>query len=296
MPTALVTGATGTIGRWAVDALDDAYDVVGVDLERPADASASPHTFRAADLTVHGTAMELVTRVEPELVVHLAAIPGADHRSETETFMRNTASTHHVLDAAGRVGARVVWTSSEATYGVTFGDEARPLEYLPIDESHPQRPLEGYGLSKVVGETVAERTSRRYGVSVVSLQPSWVQVPGAYETTRIREAFDLEDPTPSGSLWSYIDVRDVASLVVAAAEADCTGHERYLAVAPDNYLGVPTATAIDAAWDGLPERCALTGDQSAFTAEKAERELGWTPEHTWRDAADASVSTPEVGR
>lgn len=296
MASVLVTGACGDIGRWTVEALSDDHEVIGVDRQRPREAGVEGVSYRAVNLTEQGPTLELIMDEQPDIVVHLAAIPGAGIRAAGETFASNAASSYFVLDAAGRVGADVVWTSSEATYGVTNGDEARPLEYLPIDEGHPQRPLDGYGLSKVVGETVAERTYRRYGVPVVSLQPTWVQTPGRYETAAIRESFDLADPLPSGSLWSYIDVRDLASLIGTAVEAELQGHERYIAVAEDNYLGVDTAEAIEAAWGTLPSECSLEGEQSGFSIQKARDTFGWKPVHSWRTAEDATVTEPGVIR
>ena len=294
METLLLTGALGGIGRWTVDALASEYEIVGVDLTEPPQSPYEAVTYRAADLTEQGPTWELIHHVDPDAVVHLAAVPGAAHRASTETFLTNVASTYNVLTAAGEVGARVVWTSSEATYGVTFGDEARPIEFLPIDETHPQRPEDGYGLSKVVGETIAERTVRRYGISVASIQPSWVQVPGAYRTAAIRESFDRNDPVPSGSCWSYVDVRDVAAIVRRALEDEPAVHERYLATAADNYLDVSTATAIEAAWGRLPEPCALEGDESAFSTAKAREELDWAPAHSWRAAETAAVASPRI--
>lgn len=292
MTRVLVTGACGDIGRWTVDALADDHDVIGVDLQRPRQAGVEGVSYRAVDLTEQGPTLELLADEQPDTVVHLAAVPGAGIRAAGETFVSNAASSYHVLDAAGRVDADVIWTSSEATYGVTYRDEPRPLAYLPIDEAHPQQPLDGYGLSKVVGEEIAERTHRRYGVPVVSLQPTWVQVPGRYETAPIRDSFDLKDPTPSGSLWSYIDVRDLTSLIHTIIQDDLQGHERYLAVGVDNYLGVDTAEAIEAAWGTLPDDCDLDGEGSAFSVDKARERFGWEPLHTWRDAEDADITEP----
>ena len=295
METVLLTGALGTLGRWTIDELAGDYEVVGVDRHRP--RGPIPYddvALLGADLTEQGPTREIVETVDPGALVHLAAIPGAGRRAGGETFLHNVASAYTVLDAAGREDVPVVWSSSEATYGVTFGEEARPLDRLPIDETHPQRPEDGYGLSKVVGETVAEWAVRRHGVPVTSIQPSWIQVPGAYETASVREGFSFEEPTPSGSLWSYVDVRDVARLLRLALEADAEGHERYLAAAAENYLGVPTESAIEAAWGELPEECDLEGEASAFSTEKARRELGWEPEHGWREAEGADVEGPAL--
>ena len=293
MQTLVVTGALGTLGRWTVDELADEYEIVGIDVHEPLDGSPYDTVeYLAADLTEQGPTWEIILDVNPDAVVHLAAIPGAGHRAGTETFVTNVASTYNVLTAAGTIDAEVVWSSSEATYGVTFRDEARPLEYLPVDETHPQRPEDAYGTSKVVGEMLAERTTRHYGVPVASLQPTWIQVPGAYETAAIRESFTLDDPTPSGSLWCYVDVRDVARMVKCALETEHDGHERYIAVAEDNYIDEPTADAIEAAWGGLAPECELVADEAAFSTSKARRDLGWEPEYTWREAETADVDGP----
>ncbi len=291
MDRVVVTGALGTLGRFTVSELKDTYQIIGLDVHEPRNPPKEVE-FLAVDLTEHGPTWELIERLDPKTVIHLAAIPGADHRADTETFLKNVASAYNVLTAAGRVGADVVWSSSEATYGVTDREEAQPLTSLPIDERHPQRPLDGYGLSKLVGETIAERTVRRAGISVTSIQPSWVQVPGHYETVPIRERFDLDTPTPSGSLWSYIDARDVARLIRLAVESPPEGHERYLAVAADNYLGVPTADAIEAAWGDLAPACDIEGDRAAFSTAKAQREFGWEPAYSWRESETADVEVP----
>ena len=295
METLVVTGALGTLGRWTVEELADEYEIVGVDVHEPRDGSPYDTVeYLAADLTEQGPAWEILVDVNPDAVVHLAAVPGAGHRAGTDTFVRNVTSTYNVLTAAGEIGASVVWSSSEATYGVTFRDEARPLEYLPVDEGHPQRPEDAYGTSKVVGELVAERTVRHYGIPVTSLQPTWIQVPGAYETAEVRESFDLTDPTPSGSLWCYVDVRDVARLIRLALETDPDGHESYIAVAEDNYIDESTTEAIQAAWGEHAPDCDIDGDGAAFSTAKARRDLGWKPEHTWRESETADVDGPRL--
>ena len=296
METLLITGALGTLGRWTVSELAGDYEIVGLDLEEPAESPHGTVEYLAADVTKQGPVWELCLDVDPDAVVHLAAVPGTGHRAGGETFRRNAVSTYTVLTAAGAVGADVVWSSSEATYGVTYREEPREITSLPVDETHPQRPEDAYGTSKVVGEIVAERTARRYGVSVTSLQFSWIQVPGVYETAAIRESFDPSEPTLSGSLWSYIDVRDAARLVRRALEDSPSGHERYIGAAVDTYLDTPTGEAIEAAWGDRAPEWHSGGNDAGFSSAKARRELDWNPAHSWRDAETASVDNPVVGR
>jgi UDP-glucose 4-epimerase len=289
----LVTGATGGIGSWVVERLAaDGHDVVGVDLRRPPGERENAH-FYAADLTDQGQAWELVQTTDPGQVVHCASIPRVGERPGTETFRNNVMATYNVLQAAGTVGADVVWTSSESLYGMPFADPPFLPDYLPVDEAHPKRPEDPYGASKLVGEQLARMVTRQYGISVTSLRPSWVQYPGDYDLTAVREGFDPGTADRSGNFWSYVDVRDVVSLVEAALAADHDGHEAYLAVADDNYLGRPTAETIEAVFGDLPDDCDLSGEQSAFSTAKARDELGWEPDHSWRTAESEDVAGPQ---
>lgn len=297
METLLVTGALGTVGRWTVDRLAAEYDVFAVDRERPDDPRGDVE-YRAADLTDRGAAWELVAEADPDAVVHLAAIPRVGLRTGTETFTTNVAATYNVLVAAGEAGVPTVWTSSESAYGIVFAEEPPLPASLPIDESHPTEPEDPYGTSKVAGEEVAKMVARRYDVPVTSIRPSWVQEPGAYVTPDARAEIDHDDPERSGNCWSYVDVRDVVSLLRAAVDASLdgrrSGHAAYNAVAADSYLERPTAAVIEAAWGELPDRCAIEGTESAYSIAAAERDLGWTPEHSWRTAETESVPDPEL--
>lgn len=289
----VVTGATGGAASWIVDGLAEAgWNVVGVDLDRPG-GDRENATFLAADLTDQGQAWELVQSVDPDAVVHFAAIPAMGIRPGTRTFENNVLSAYNALAAAGTVGARVVWASSESAYGTAFAEEPWLPEYLPLDEAHPLRPEDPYGASKVVGEEIARMVARRYGIDVASIRPSWINYPGRYETRAAREAFDPEHAEPSGNFWSYVDVRDVVSIVERALEAEFDGHEAFLAAAKDNYLDRPTAEAIEAAFGDRPERCELVGDRSAMYSRKAADVLGWEPAHSWRTAETEDVPGPE---
>ncbi|WP_224333264.1 NAD-dependent epimerase/dehydratase family protein [Haloprofundus halobius] len=302
MDTALVTGGLGRSGRWVVDRLADDYDVICVDRSQPGfEVPERPRIdFRAADLADRGEAFDLVSDLDPDAVVHWAALPSPTRHAGGRVFETNTMATYNVLVAAARREAKVVWASSESAYGFPFARETPLPDELPITEDHPLRPEDPYGTSKVVGEELAKMVVRRYGVSVASIRPSWIQYPGEYNC---RDRDDLREDRPLsemdldagvGNFWSYVDVRDVASLVATTLETEFDGHEVFHAAAAENYLGVATLDAVEEQFGALPDDCRLEGAASALSTAKAERLLDWRPVHSWRGAAGESVDGPDL--
>jgi nucleoside-diphosphate-sugar epimerase len=298
MERVLVTGGLGRSGRWIVDRLaDDGHEVVCVDVDHPgwgADPRANV-TFRGADLADRGDAMDLVAGEDPDAVVHWAAIPAPERNAGGRVYETNVEATYNVLVAAGRAGARVVQASSESAYGFPFAAEPRLPDELPITESHPLRPEDPYGLSKVVAEETAEMVVRRFGVPVLSVRPSWIQAPGDYPC-RDLAADSWADGV--GNFWSYVDARDVASLVAAGldalADGSIEGHEAVHAAAADTYLDRSVVNATREVLGSVPDDCTLSGTGSALSTAKARRLLEWAPAHSWREAADEDVPVPSL--
>ena len=288
----VVTGALGGSGKWIVDALRGEYEIVAIDRTLPESTDVDGVSFQAVDLSEQGPVWETILDADPSTVVHFGNIPHEENHAGGDVYENNVLSTYHVLEAAGRAGADIVWASSETVYGTHWPEPKLP-EYLPIDEEHPVAPWNGYETSKLAGEAAADRVTNAFDVSVVSVRPTWVQYPGRYQITPIREAFEFKSAGCFGNFWSYIDIRDVVSFVEAAVGADIDGHEVFNAFGPDNFLGVDTADAIEAGYGSLPERCDLQDDASAFSNEKARRLLDWEPVHSWKTAEDADLADPK---
>jgi nucleoside-diphosphate-sugar epimerase len=292
--TVLVTGGLGRSGRWLVDGLAADYEVVCLDTAHPGFEVAEREsiTFRAADLTDAGEAAETVAEVDPDAVVHWAALPTPERHAGSRVFETNTMATYNTLVAAGRADARVVWASSESAYGFAFRREDALPDRLPITEDHAFRPEDPYGTSKVVGEEIAKMVVRRYDVGAVSVRPSWIQYPGEYAC---RGMLAEEGPSVgAGNFWSYVDVRDVVSLVRAALDARPRGHEAVHAAGADTYLDRPTLDAVRDYFGALPDEVDLDGTGSPLSTARAERLFDWTPSHSWREAADEHVDPPTL--
>lgn len=288
----IVTGALGRAGTWAADRLArEDYHVTAVDLDHPGwEVAAREHVdFRAVDLTDAGETYGLVAELEPDAVVHYAALPAPTRHAASRVFETNTTSTFNVLDAAGRQGAQVVWTSSESAYGYPFREEPKLPPELPITEDHPLEPEDPYGTSKAAGEEVAKMVARRDGVDVVSLRPSWVQYPGEY--TCLENQDDLSAGV--GNFWSYIDVRDLASAVVDALETDIGGHEALNIAAADTYLDQSVDEACEAFFGEVPDS-SIRGLESALSTDSARQVIDWEPEFGCRNSGTDAVETPSL--
>lgn len=282
----IVTGGCGTSGAWIVDRLAETHDVTCLDREAPSDPRDGVD-YRTLDLTDAGSVFDVVTEVNPDAVVHWAAIPVAGDHAGVDLYRNNTLCAHAVLTAAGRVGADVVQASSDGAYGFFFAAETPVPDELPITESHALRPEDPYGLSKVVTEEIGKTVARRDGVRVASLRPSWIQLPSEYPCRDPAYVDDLS--AGAGNYWSYVDVRDVVDLVEAALDAAFDGHEAFNCVAPDNAFGRPVAELLTDYYGALPAECSVSGDSSAYSTAKATRMLGWEPTYSWKTAAGSTM-------
>ncbi|MDZ5811077.1 NAD(P)-dependent oxidoreductase [Halorubrum sp. AD140] len=304
METVLVTGGRGASGRWVVDRLAGDYEVVVVDYDHPGlDVAPAPHlSFRAADLADRGAALDVVHAVDPDAVVHWAAIPVAGTHPDGRVFETNVRAAKNVLDAAGRADARIVQASSDGAYGFFFAEPTPLPDELPVTEDHPLRPEDPYGLSKVTAEATAGAVARREGVSAVSIRPSWIQYPGDYPCRSDGYVDDLD--AGAGNFWSYVDARDVADLVAAALDVAGESnaavppgtHEAVNCVAADNALGRPLLDLLRESYGAVPDDCGVAegDDRGAYAVAKAERLFGWKPSRSWRAAADEDVPEPTL--
>ncbi|GAA5052915.1 NAD(P)-dependent oxidoreductase [Haladaptatus pallidirubidus] len=271
---------------------DEGHTVIGVDKTHPGSGTKVRDNveLKSCDLSTHGAIAELIQEVDPDVIVHLAAIPNPEVHPGTQVFENNVMSTYNVLTAAGRGNIPVTWASSESAYGFPFAANPVQPDYLPIDEAHPLRPEDPYGSSKLVGENIADVVARRYDIPIASLRISNVQYPGKYSVLDGRDSLQ----NGVGNFWSYVDGRDVVNAVARTLDADLSGHEPFVIAADDNYLGRPTMDAFKELFDGLPDEVSISGEDSALSSEKAKTVLGWEPNRTWRTAADENQPVPSL--
>jgi nucleoside-diphosphate-sugar epimerase len=175
----LITGGAGFIGSGVARRLAArGDDVVAFDIARSprletALAEYRNFEFVQGEITEWPQVVALVQRRKPDAVVHCAAIVGVTNSlaSPIGTFRVNVDGSLNLFEAMRLNGVRrVVNLSSEETYGVFEQDK--------IDETHPNRPLAPYGISKYAVERLACDYVATHGMEIVHVRTCWVYGPG----------------------------------------------------------------------------------------------------------------------
>jgi len=271
----VVTGCSGRFGQYVVRNLTaSGYDVLGVD--RVADPSIRPSWV--CDLSRTGDVFEAFAGAEA--VVHLAAIPAPNLMPDSLTFNNNASATYNVLKvAADRKIGKLVIASSIAAYGFLYARKMSEPKYLPLDEAHPCQPTDSYGLSKVVGETIADSFAAQTRASISSLRFPGINFDPEFKL--IKERFS--DPRYRlPGFWTYIDARDAAEACRLALEAAPPGHTIFNVAAPTSNMREPTDELLKRYLPTVKKREGrLVGNWSGMDSSKAERMLGFRAQHVW---------------
>jgi nucleoside-diphosphate-sugar epimerase len=305
----VVTGATGNIGTSLVRTLstdDRITEIVGVARRTP-DWNPPKTTFVAEDIR----APDLAQRFQgADAVVHLAWAFQPTHRP-LETWDVNVLGGIRAFEAAAAAGAgTLVYASSVGAYSP--GDGQR------VDESWPTHsvPTAAYGREKAYLERYLDAFEQRHPeIRVVRLRPAFVfQRASASEQRRIfaspllppwlvRRGRIPAVPAPAGLRFQAVHARDAAEAFRLAIVGDARGAFNIAAEpvidldALGSLLGarpiaIPPAAAkmaVGLAWRlhlvrADHELLELFLHLPLLDAERARRDLGWTPTYTGVEA------------
>ena len=299
----LVTGGAGYIGSHAAKALARAGSRVIVfdNLVAGHREAVKYGELVEGDIADTAAVRAALNRFQVDAVMHFAAYldVGESVRDPIKYYRNNVVGALSVLDAMAAEAVKAfVFSSTCATYG-------EPIE-TPIAETHPQRPINSYGESKLAVERALPHFERAYGIHAVALRyfnaagadpdgeigedhaPEIHIIPRAIDATTGGpglQVFGDDYPTPDGTcLRDYIHVSDLASAHVLALESIVrTGTSAAFNLGTGRPHSVKEVIAAveevsgrKVPWTLAPRR---PGDPAVLyaSARKAEAELGWTP-------------------
>ena len=285
----LVTGGSGLLGRFVVQALIGRTDVVVLDLKKP-----------VQDVPYH---LANITEIDPvraamvgvDAVVHLAGFDDGDAPDEDDYIAVNLKGAWNVLRAAEEAGVNVVAAaSSNAATGI---GRTAPPDYLPIDEAHPLRPRRAYDIAKQTMEVIGAGFARRSAMLVAMLRPPLIVRPenapwimAELNASGEDQGIAVDAPAYGGlpAFRAWVSSRDCAAAFAAALEADF-GPFDVFNVAADDTMGGVSALANAEAVLGYrpevrdPERFGSEPVASTLDNRRAKRVLGWQPGDRWSD-------------
>lgn len=315
----LVTGGAGYIGSHLVIALlEKGEDVIVFDSLELGHAETIETLKKYGNLKfVKGNLKNLddirgvflVNKIDS--VVHFAAYSQVAEsvKNPQKYYYNNVYGTLNLLNAMLEFNVKkIVFSSTAATYG-------EPV-YTPIDENHPQSPINPYGNSKLMVEKIMDDYDKAYGLKSVRLR--YFNVAGADSKTRIGEwhepethlipnvlkakedkvfkMFGTDYETKDGTcVRDYINVEDLAQAHIKALEYLKNGGKT-------NFfnLGTTEGNSVKEVFEAceaikgskIPlEICPRRGGDPAILVadnKKAKEVLGWIPEHDLKDCIETA--------
>ncbi len=189
----LITGGAGYIGSHAVISfLDAGHDILIFDnlevghIETINKLKKMGHVeFEKGDLKNLADVEKLFNKYEFEGVVHFAAYAIIEEsiNNPDKYYLNNVVGTLNLLHSMIKHNVkRIVFSSTCATYGEP--------NYVPIDEKHPQNPINPYGISKLMVEKILDDYDKAYDLKSIKLR--YFNVVGADSQLRIGEWHENE--------------------------------------------------------------------------------------------------------
>lgn len=322
MSTVLVAGGAGYVGSHAVKALAAAGDdVVIYDNLRAGHREAVDRliaafpgrriSFVEGDILDGALVRRTLEDTGATAVLHFAALlsVAGSVRDPFGYYRNNVVGTMTVLEAMAAAGVKHFVFSSTCA---TFGEPVHPT----LDESHPQRPINAYGETKLAVERALPHVEVAAGIRSIALRyfnasgadpdgligedhrPEEHIIPRAIAAVRGGEGLSIfgdDYPTDDGTcVRDYVHVCDLADAHVAALRRlEGGGASGFFNLGSGT--GMTVTQVLDAvgrvAGRAVPHTMGprRPGDPARLVASSglAKRELGWAPRH----GLDAIVET-----
>ncbi|MCW8470721.1 GDP-mannose 4,6-dehydratase [Fluoribacter gormanii] len=232
MKKVIITGATGFTGYYlSLELIRAGMNVIGLCQRLPSHPIPQVSYF-ACDLLNKEELCKIVKEIEPEVVVHLAAISFIGQNNAETMYLTNIIGTRNLLESLSQL-SKCPHNILLASSGNIYGNTDREF----IDETVPAAPVNDYSVSKLSMEYMARLWMSELPITIVRPfnytgveQPSLFLVPKL--VTHFSQRADFLELGNLNIVRDFSDVRDVVRayrrLIEVGGVADevvniCTG-------------------------------------------------------------------------
>jgi UDP-glucuronate 4-epimerase len=164
MKKIIITGCDGMIGYNVINQLNFDFETFGID--RKKSKLHIKYPFYLNDLNDKLSTFELLKKINPDIIIHLAADTGISYSFSNpyEVLKNNTSSLLNILEyiRLSNKKIKLLYASSSSVYGNTK---------QKINEKNTNLiPLSTYGMSKLMNEQLSQIYYDNYKISSIGLR------------------------------------------------------------------------------------------------------------------------------
>ena len=179
----LITGANGFCGRHLADVLVSGNNsVYGISRNIP-DALVAQHpnvTYEQCNLIDHTSVYNMLKKIEPDCIFHLAAESsvGSSWKNPVNMMNNNVLSQINIFEAVRELElpTRIIVACSSEEYGLITESD------LPVNEKCCFNPISTYAVSKISQDMLAYQYYKSYDMDIVRVRSFNLTGPGRPQT------------------------------------------------------------------------------------------------------------------
>jgi GDP-4-dehydro-6-deoxy-D-mannose reductase len=219
MKKALITGASGFVGKYLLKELKDYdYVVIGTDIDYTKEHGFD--RFYKSDISNFDQSRQLLNDIKPDEIYHLAAISNVKQSYQLgwKTYDVNLRGTYNLLESIREndmLDVKMLFIGSSDCYGV-IKDEKVP-------ETKPLKPINPYSVSKASADMLCYQYYKNFKINVIRTrsfnhtgigQRDTFVIP-SFINQVIKSVIDKDYKVYTGDLSPIRDFSDVEDVVKA---------------------------------------------------------------------------------
>lgn len=299
-----ITGASGFLGRHLISYLFQSYrdsEIIGADLHEP--YSEFPAKFIKFDITDYDTAKEIIDRIQPHTIFHLAGT--FNQKDLIHLYKINVIGTENLIKAVTFLSepTTIILSSSAAVYGLLKS------ENNPVKENLKVNPVSHYGISKVamemIGNIYAQRQSHleiiiARAFNLIGPGLSSLLLPG-YLTEEVRKVLKINKKKiiRVGNINPYRDFLDVRDAVKAYISLALRGEKNNIYNVGSG-IGTKIKDLVDLFVKSVDSDIQIISDPALYKEDdpeiivadisKIQKRTGWKPQIDLKKSVQAIIS------